>query len=407
MENQEKFWLFIKPHVYVSKEENKCMLLYNTQNGEFIETARQHAINTVNQLHERQNLGTILMEKKVIDSEIETFIREAEQKKIFGIMLYSEKHPRPVQLMPVLNIQKDIEKLRKDTDRSIGEDTLHYLTELTLYVNDDCSLRCRHCKEAYKQVNFCIQNNTKFSIDLPTLQSIAKQIQYAPIGRLNIIGGNIFKYPLLENIVDIFDAQKEVIHCWSHYRNFQPKDLDVNFDIWVDFPVSNELLKKCLCDAPQDKTTFHFLIKNTEDVVNTEEIIEEHNLANTELHPFYTGENIEFFEDNIFLNREDIFSEIIEQRKIFCNQAFNFHNFGKLIVSANGDVFANINAPKLGNVKENSFLELLYKELDENTAWRKTRTEKPCDNCLYQYLCPPTSNYEFVIGKPNLCTVKS
>ncbi|MCL2413707.1 MAG: hypothetical protein FWC94_00425 [Bacteroidales bacterium] len=57
-------------------------------------------------------------------------------------------------------------------------------------------------------------------------------------------------------------------------------------------------------------------------------------------------------------------------------------------------------------IKENSFLVLLYKELDENTAWRKTRTEKPCSECLYQYLCPPPSNYEFAIGKFNLCTAK-
>jgi len=406
MENQEKFWLFIKPHVYVSKEESKTLLLYNTQNGEFIETQQQSYIEIVNQLHERQNLGTVLLSQEIIP-ELNTFIKEAEQKNIFGTMPYSEKTPRPVQLMPVLNIQRDIEKLRKETDRSLGENTLHYLTELTLQVNNECALQCKHCKETYKQVGFCTQSSSKFAIDLSTLQLIAKQIKHAPIVRLNVIGGDIFKYPLLKNIVDVFDNKKDTLHYWTHYRNFQFNDLDVNFEILIDFPIDKEQFQQCLNNISQDKATFHFLVKSTKDVECAEKTIEENSIANFELHPFYTGENIAFFEDNIFLNKEDIFSEVIEQRKIFCNQALNSHSFGKLTIIANGDVFVNINAPKLGNIKDNSFLELLYKELDENTAWRKIRMEEPCNKCLYQYLCPPPSNYESAIGKPNLCTVKS
>ena len=407
MENQEKFWLFIKPYIYVSKENSGRILLYNTQIGEFIETNCQVAIETVNRLHERQNLGTILLEQEIVNSEIGVFINDAKQKDIFGTMPYSENSGRPIQLMPVLNIQKDIEKLRKNDDRSIGENTLHYLTELALYVNGNCALQCQYCREAYKQVNYCTKYDSDVSMDLLTLQSIASQIQYAPIGKLNIIGGNIFNYSLLKNVVEIFNAKKEAIHCWSHYRNFQPNDLDVSFDILVDFPVDETLFKLCLNNAPQDKTTYHFLVKSTENAITADTITEKYNLSNAEIHPFYTGKNTDFFENHIFLNKEDVLSETVNQRKIFCNQALNSHNFGKLIIFPNGDVFANINAPKLGNIKDNSLLELLYRELDENTAWRKTRTEQPCNDCLYQYLCPPPSNYEFAIGKHNLCTVKA
>lgn len=45
--------------------------------------------------------------------------------------------------------------------------------------------------------------------------------------------------------------------------------------------------------------------------------------------------------------------------------------------------------------------------MDINTAWRRIREEEPCNLCLYQYLCPSPSNYEAVIGKTNLCHVKS
>lgn len=31
--------------------------------------------------------------------------------------------------------------------------------------------------------------------------------------------------------------------------------------------------------------------------------------------------------------------------------------------------------------------------------------ERSCD-CIYQWLCPSPSNYELVIGQPNLCHIK-
>lgn len=53
----------------------------------------------------------------------------------------------------------------------------------------------------------------------------------------------------------------------------------------------------------------------------------------------------------------------------------------------------------------NPLLELITNELEQNTAWRKIRNEKPCNECLYQYLCPPVSNYEMIFNKQNLCTL--
>ena len=45
------------------------------------------------------------------------------------------------------------------------------------------------------------------------------------------------------------------------------------------------------------------------------------------------------------------------------------------------------------------------KEMMDNTAWRKVRDAAPCSRCVYQFICPPLSNYELAIGKSDLCTV--
>ena len=54
-----------------------------------------------------------------------------------------------------------------------------------------------------------------------------------------------------------------------------------------------------------------------------------------------------------------------------------------------------------------SLLELIAKELEQNTAWRKIRNGEPCNTCLFQYLCPPISNYELIFKRQNLCSLYS
>jgi pseudo-rSAM protein len=84
----------------------------------------------------------------------------------------------------------------------------------------------------------------------------------------------------------------------------------------------------------------------------------------------------------------------------------NPSNFGKLIVNTNGDCYANINAAKLGNIYRDTLYEIIYKETRMGKSWRRVRSRvEPCKRCLYALLCPPLSNYEYVINRNNLCKV--
>lgn len=44
---------------------------------------------------------------------------------------------------------------------------------------------------------------------------------------------------------------------------------------------------------------------------------------------------------------------------------------------------------------------------EEGKSWFNIRNQPPCNSCIYQWLCPPPSNYEIAIGRPNLCHVKN
>jgi len=407
MENKnKKQWLCLRNCVYASILSDTA-ILYNTLNGQFIITTNINNINLINRLHERKNLGVILIDDGDLqNSDLHYFIEDAVQKEIFSLIDYYENQIKPIQLMPILNIQRDIEKLKKETDRSLGEEIIFYLTELNLFVNNQCGLQCNFCDKTFRQFNCCTSKNEKTQLKISDIKSIANQIKILSALRININGGNIFQYADLKQINDIF-SDKE-IHFWFHYSNFQPDiiDLDDNFEVLINFPFKKEALSVCINILPKEKTTFHFIVSAVEDIKTAQNIISEFPIVKYEFHPFYNGMNKSFFEENVFLNLDDITSETISQRKIFCNQALNSNFFGKLNIFPNGDVFANINTEKLGNIHNHSLLQLIYRELDINSIWRKTRTEKPCSECLYQYLCPPPSNYEIVIGKPNLCHVK-
>ena len=72
----------------------------------------------------------------------------------------------------------------------------------------------------------------------------------------------------------------------------------------------------------------------------------------------------------------------------------------------NGDVYANLNHPLLGNIYVDSILEIVHREIDKGLSWFRIRNQGPCNGCVYQWLCPSPSNYEMEIGKSNLCHVK-
>lgn len=151
---------------------------------------------------------------------------------------------------------------------------------------------------------------------------------------------------------------------------------------------------------------FHFFIENEAQYMGTVNLIENLEISNYRIVPIYTQYNTDFFSENLYLEKEYVFSSVISMREIFRNQKLNANNFRTLIIQADGSARANINTEVIGNIHQSTILELIYKELTDNSAWRVIRNKGVCNNFLYQFLCPPRFNYETVIVKPNLCNIE-
>lgn len=102
---------------------------------------------------------------------------------------------------------------------------------------------------------------------------------------------------------------------------------------------------------------------------------------------------------------EDILQSNYDKQDIFAHQVMNTNFWGRLSVLPDGKVYSNLNHPPLGTLKDRVY-DLIVDEMTSKRAWRWIRDEvSPCKDCLFRYLCPSPSNYELVIGKPNLCHV--
>ena len=159
----KKYWFALKSHIYVDfKEEN--MLLYDTWHGNRIESTVDNAVTLIRQMYEPVNLGVVPVDENMFsEPQIGEFV-EAVIHQNMGDLIDVEKCPvKPVRLVPILNLQKDIEKYKGDENKMAfyEKDLGKYLLELNLYVNSACDEACRHCDSFCKQVRCCPANGHK------------------------------------------------------------------------------------------------------------------------------------------------------------------------------------------------------------------------------------------------------
>lgn len=87
------------------------------------------------------------------------------------------------------------------------------------------------------------------------------------------------------------------------------------------------------------------------------------------------------------------------------NNCKNCSDYGKLVITPNKQVYANLNFPSIG-IFEDDFMKFTKLLLTDDSPWFRTRKKiKPCNDCAFRYLCASPSNYEIALNRNNLCTI--
>ena len=410
MEQTNTYWLYLGPYTFIS-EDAGGFFLYNSQSGEGVSFPKSEALNPiVEQLQDFSNLYSVRLTLEDLQADsVFRFVRTVQVFEFGDLIEGSE--PKPVIMPPLLNLQRGVEKLKLH-NVSLSEKVLSHLQEIVIYVNGSCDKDCKGCHTFFKQHLGCTVSGNE--LDIHSLKKFLRPI----IGTGTVVtlqGGNVFQYTHLNELLSFLDEAEIPCTLVCDWRNL-PASWD-NFP-YKEFPF--KLLVNTLEDTQQIVDTAKALLRNDivqswEAYVSDMEEFEKMDKLSEELEtmdisldvkPIYTGDNISFFEENVFTDEETLHSIHRSRQDIFTLQAMNLTDFGKIVLSADGQVYANINQSPIGNMQE-SLSEMLCRELDSNKAWLRTRYHvEPCKDCRFKLICPPLSRLEDAVGRNNLCTLK-
>lgn len=379
MSGMINYWFLLEPYVYVRLTKGLA-LLYNTLDGVYVETRCEEIISLLRDILDKENCGVTLLTKDQFENEdVICFITEMRDKFMGDIIDTRLSKGKPVQLLPYYNYENDKELYKKHNFSPL-KNVLTNLEEIVVYLD--------------KFTN--VQELVAF------LQSVHRNVTFNLIGDIEDVVNNEYLLLYLNQ-----QASLKIIES-SYQKDFIiNSDFENNYSrkLVIAFPVDLERLNYAIAQLLDQicPVEYVFNISSDKDYIEAESLVYQYNLENYSLKPIYTGENLSFFKNNVFLNKKDILSRQISMQDIFANQLINIYNFGKISIMSNGDIFANINDPVLGNIATSNIYEVIQKEIDEGHSWFRIRNQSPCDNCVYQWICPSPSDYEYQIGCMNLC----
>jgi pseudo-rSAM protein len=416
---RKSYWFYMEPYVHIAVKQGNA-LVYNTLNGKTIEEENPVIVNLIKKIDSKKNLSVIkLSEAELAEPVISNFVKRIREHFSGDLIDTSCSKGKPIQMLPRVKIQKDVEEAKPGGESAVGEGILDNLTELTLYISNRCGLNCPFCKNAFKQFLTCTKNNTNKPQELK-LEDIIKflnESQGSPIHRLNIVGGDIFSYSKFGELCRFLNDYKKFKTYHNHYLNLQNRESELklinnqfsSFVVYVDFPIEEDKLKSAagMFERLGIDREYVFVIQEEEEIEPVQAICNRLKITNFAFKPYYNGENFNFFKDNVFMEKQALFQLKPDAKQIFSRIKTNPLNFGRITVLSNGAVYANMNEKKIGEFEKDSIYDITLRELFDGKSWRKTRDKvKPCKSCVYCFLCPPLTNYEYALKQNNLCHIR-
>lgn len=405
------YWLWIEPYVHVSIKKNRA-LLYNTLSGKKLEFGHRSIIRMIKAMMKKENLLVIEVRKKEFEKPcINEFIAAIKDHFMGDLADVNASVAKPIQLMPMISNHADVRRAKKSIYKP-GKSIMTYLYELTIYINGGAGV---NHDNIYKQFLFPrpgTEGRTK-ELAVHRIDPLLTELKGSGLYSLNVIGGNILVYSEFEKLLTCLESYP-LLKTFHIYYTDAADYLDrvhringekAKIEFSVTFPVNLKKFETIVhYIKAKENMSVLFAIANENELETCEQLISRYNPVNFQIKPYYNGTNIDFFRNVVYIDSDHIRESTPSQKEIFQRMAMNSNDFGKLTIMTNGDIYANLNHPRLGNINKNSISDVIYKELFKGKSWLSIRGQKrPCNGCLYNVLCPPLSNYEYVIGGNNLC----
>lgn len=328
------------------------------------------------------------------------------------IVTLSKDDKKPFSFPPILNLRNEAEERQMDNANYRPTNIVNNFHEITFLLGGE---RLKEEEtDYYKQIPYPI--NSDICLNLDSIYSFLDTTNIRKLHQVNIISNSFENYPDFKSLLEtlprynipityfVKGGNANIIDFFLQHSQIENVSIELYFTDVEHLQIIENLL------APKGiNYKWIFLLKKTEDLDTFQNIIELYGITKYRMVPVIIDNksNSEFFRDYVFISQEELSELSLTKRNIFCNQVLNSNFFGKLYVTPNKKVYANLNGDALGTLEEDA-LYLIRKEIiNEKSFWKYTREKSdPCNKCIYRALCPPPSNYEFYLNRFDLCTVK-
>lgn len=378
MKNPTKeYWFTFEPYIHISLKKETA-LVYNTLDNEYLIVTDKDALSFLSRITKDENLGVIKVLPEDWEKDaIKKFITKTRDLFFGDLYDCSLSTRKPIQFYPKLNLQEEVEHIKKLDPNHVGTKMYSYLYQITMELGALKNAELDNFVSViFKQL---VNSHIRRLIIIP---STSEQIEY--------ILAKLKKYEQLKLYVNLF-LNPELL-------SFIPNDSEL--------PITLDLNNTEYTKIENTKISYLIKVQSASELELFSEWIDKNQIENYKIEPIYNGDNLDFFKEHVFINKEDILSKPISMQSIMRNQVLNVNDFGKLHIDAEGNVFSNKLFPSIGNIYTNTLRQLVHKEMIEGKAWLRTRTNVPCSDCVFQWLCPSLGDNEILIGKDNLCSIK-
>lgn len=307
MENEIAYWFYLEPYTFIFEGEN-CKVVYNTINSFYMKFSSPEINQLLADLSIPEN-GYCIPIKNIQAKNIEIveFVHKIRNSFSGDVVskrdLSSEK--KPFIFVPILRLNNDVNKIKKEDGRSIGDSILRNVSEVTCYLPGRCEHDCPECGEYCKQMIHCAKFD-EINLGVEDYLTLFEKLESCGVNKVNLVFARMNdafnKFLLID--IDKFNFKKCI---YVNYKNINYVDFDlISKEIEVNIYIhsQSDVVKsvKNLLKYENLPIKWKYIIENESDLDNLNKLSD---FQNIHFIPFYNKRNISFFEKYVYNNLDD------------------------------------------------------------------------------------------------------
>lgn len=411
LDAHRKYWLALDPHVYTSCK-GSSLLAYDCVSGGILWWKNAPRIARLGRQLRSGCPGVLTLSgaQLVRDPQIRAFAATLRDEYVGDIIDCTGSRGEPLQLPTIVPAPAP--------SRAKNISAVHYLREITVYLNTACAQSCAHCLLAHRQVKSCgLFDGEDSQLSLQAVLRLIAGLPSAPIS-ITFVGGNVLMYPALGELLDMTAASSPAlrltlcVHLSNVLRDvprvtrIMRRDLSLRVIVPWGFTEQDCMALVSIAEQSGQQVDCVFLIRENQDASRARAIAHRMRTVGVRLAPYYDGRNLSFFERNVFTKLEHLAARPRSLHTIRANAVANMLAFGKLVVRSSGEIYAGVNSIRLGSITDCTLADAADRALQQRSAWLQTRRSvAPCCDCVFDTLCPPLTHYEHALGRNDLCDI--